>query len=157
VRRTPPSAKCQVHRVGRLDYLYDRHRFEVHHYVTMASAIVDKAEMLAPNPAAGLRSATDAGEGALREPGTRTPVLRRAAAELAAAVTATLRAVAQSPEDLRKEIERQVIELSSDKIAVDRSWHLPQGLDGVRARWSLSTRLLASREPAAAGRRHAGR
>jgi hypothetical protein len=96
----------------------------------MAEAILDDSAALAPTATVALNSAVADGRAILADPAARTPTLRAQATLLAQAITIVLRAAGPANDERRQSIERTVVELSADKIAVDRAWHLPQGLDG---------------------------
>lgn len=112
-----------------LPYLLDHDRFELRHHLAMARALGDDADACSPEAGAQLREAIAAAEELRADPDARTPQLKAAAAALAAAITAVVRAAAGADEVVRTRVERLVVAMSEDKIEVDRAWHAPQGLE----------------------------
>lgn len=114
---------------SRLDNLLDRDRFEVRHYVTMGTALADDAAACSPSTANALADAVSAAESVLHRADARMPEMKAAAANVAAVITRLVREAAGADEAVRSRIERTVVELSEDKIQLDRTWHAPQGLE----------------------------
>ncbi|MGB3072138.1 MAG: hypothetical protein WBC18_26580 [Ottowia sp.] len=112
--------------VERLPYLHQRERFELSHHLAMAH---DLHADLGANPSRQLKAAIDAGETVLKlgDPGTST--VRQATAALSAAVSAVLRDSTRLEESVRSKIEHHVLHASKKRIAFERSWYQPLGLD----------------------------
>ena len=108
---------------SRLDHLHDRDRFEVRHYLTLAASIADDAQDR------GLNDAIEAGAAIYARADARTPDLKAAAAQLAAAVRTVVRDAAGTDAQTRRRIELAVVAGSRERIQADRAWHVPQGFD----------------------------
>ena len=116
---------------SRLDFLYQRDRFELDQHLSMARALED---IDAPWPAAAaeaLEAAIQTGAAALMAPGTSAIALKAASAALAAEVRARVREAASFDAKLRAPIERAIVHASEQRIAFERAWYLPLGLDPV--------------------------
>lgn len=113
----------------RLDYLHDRNRFEVSHYVDLAQAIVDDAATAVPTHARELRDAIQAGAAVLERADARDPDLRAASAALARAVRLIVRELPTVDEDTRRRIEWRILTATKRQLIADRAWHYPQGFD----------------------------
>ena len=64
-------------------------------------------------------------------PGTSAIALKAASAALAATVRARVREAASFDAELRAPIERAIVHASEQRIAFERAWYLPLGLDPV--------------------------
>ena len=114
---------------ARLDLLYARDRFELRHHLAMArtlrrlagsSASASSAALLADAITRGEKSETQAA----------SPVeLKAAGAALAAAVRELVREAASFEAHLRRDVELAVLDATDQRIAFDRAWYLPLGLD----------------------------
>lgn len=113
----------------RLDFLYDRDRFELGHDLALASALQRMHPPCAASTALLLNAAIEAGTLAESVVGTSTVALKAASAALAAATRELIREAAAFATEVRSAIERQVIEASSERIRFERAWYLPLGFD----------------------------
>ena len=116
---------------SRLDFLYQRDRFELDQHLSMARAL---ESIDAPWPAAAaqaLEAAIQTGTAALMAAGTSAIALKAASAALAAEVRARVREAASFDAELRAPIERAIVHASEQRIAFERAWYLPLGLDPV--------------------------
>jgi hypothetical protein len=137
--------------ITRVDYLYERAVFELRQHVDMAktvrkllagSAVAGSAA--AGSAAAGSRVAGSAaadvldgplvrGENLVAATTPRIDDLRQASAALATGITAVIRELETSDKQLRSEIIRTVAVASKDRVAFERSWYAPLGIDPDRA------------------------
>ncbi|WP_137919908.1 hypothetical protein [Hydrogenophaga sp. 2FB] len=101
--------------IERLPHLHQRDRFELSHYLAMAR---DVHAALPVSSAPALAAAMDAAQQMLERAGPSTAAVRQATADLSAAVSA-----------VQREVERAVLHASEQRIAFERAWYLPLGLD----------------------------
>ena len=113
----------------RLDHLHDRARFDARHHLALAHSVADDAAACAPEGARALAQAVESATAVTGSTDARTPELRTAAADLAAALRTVVREAAEADDDLRRRIERRIVEGTRERIEADRAWHLPQGFD----------------------------
>lgn len=114
---------------SRLDFLYQRDRFELEHHLSMARTL---RSIDAPWPASAAETfdaAIRAGTVATQATDTSATALKAAGAALAAAVREGVREAASFDADVRGRIERAVLYASDRRIAFERAWYLPLGLD----------------------------
>ena len=112
--------------VERLPYLHERDRFELTHHLSMAR---DLAADLGPTAPPRLRAAIDAGAVMLERSGSGTLEVRAATAELTGAISDVLHVSNDMSEPIRDSIERHVLQASKQRIAFERAWYQPLGLD----------------------------
>lgn len=114
---------------ARFSLIHGRERFDLRHYVRMAEAF---GRAGAPAQDAAVRAlAATLGETAplLDDPDATTQAIRTAAMELAAAIAATVQAAPSFDREVRRRIERAVLEATDERIAMERAWYLPMGFD----------------------------
>ena len=112
---------------SRLEYAYDRNRFELSHYTDLAASLLDEAGTLSPAIAEALDAAIADGRQLRDLPGARAPDLQVGAQRLAAIVTALIRTAACADPALRKRVETTVLLASRSLLDAQRAWFLPQG------------------------------
>jgi hypothetical protein len=112
--------------VERLPELHRRDRFELSHHLAMAQTV---QSALGGQPAPQLQGAIDAGTTMLQLAGPPTQALRQATAKLCAAISAVVRDAAELEAAVRREVERSVLHASHERIAFERAWYQPLGLD----------------------------
>lgn len=112
--------------VERLPHLHQRDRFELSHHLSMAQAV---EAALAGFSAPALSTAIDAGHKMLALAGPSTAEVRQATVNLSAAIAAVVRESAAMDTAVRREVERAVLHASEQRIAFERAWYLPLGLD----------------------------
>ena len=112
---------------SRLEYAYDRNRFELSHYTDLAADLLADAGMLSPAIATAIGSAVEEGRRLRDLPGARAPALQAAAQRLAAIIAALIRTAASADPALRRRIEAAVLVASKSLLDAQRSWFLPQG------------------------------
>lgn len=112
---------------SRLEYAYDRNRFELSHYTDLAAELLADARILSPAIASALAPAVEEGLRLRDLPGARAPDLQAAAQRLAAIVTALIRTVADADPALRQRVEGAVLQASKSLLDAQRAWFLPQG------------------------------
>ncbi|MCL4183038.1 MAG: hypothetical protein KJ011_06280 [Burkholderiaceae bacterium] len=112
----------------RLDLLHERTAFELRQHLAMAQDVHAAIEGL--DLACGTELAA-AIERVQRAPQHASPLqtLKAATADLAGAVSSVVREAPAFDEAVRQRIERRVLRASQARIAFERSWYLPQGLD----------------------------
>lgn len=114
---------------SRLDYLHDRERFDVGHHLGIGRRILAEGAPEDDGAVACLAAALDAAVVRLDDPATTTRMLKADAAELAARIAAVVdRAPAFAP-DLRRRIELCVVDAMPERVAFERAWYVPLGLD----------------------------
>lgn len=111
----------------RLPHLHQRDRFELSHHLAMAQAVRPVLQDGAGASALGM--AVDTGRKALALPDATTAEVRQATAELGAALSAVVRESAAMTPAVQREVERTVLRVSRERIAFERAWYLPLGLD----------------------------
>lgn len=116
---------------SRLDFLYQRDRFELDHHLSMARAVEPIDAPWPASEARALAAAIQTGAAALMNPASAASALKAASAALAAAVRTRVRAAASFDTAARGSIERAVLDASEQRIAFERAWYLPLGLDPV--------------------------
>jgi hypothetical protein len=112
--------------VERLPHLHQRDRFELSHHLAMAQTV---QSALGGAAAPQLMAAIDAGRDVLALAGPATSEVRQATADLSAAISAVVRDSAAMKAPLRREVERRVLQASKERIAFERAWYQPLGLD----------------------------
>ena len=112
---------------SRLEYAYDRNRFELSHYTDLAGDLLADARTLSPAIATALDSAVEEGRRLRDLPGARAPNLQAAAQRLAAIITALIRTAAGAEPALRQRVEGAVLLASKSLLDAQRAWFLPQG------------------------------
>lgn len=112
---------------SRLEYAYDRNRFELSHYTDLAASLQADAVALSPAIVQALGPAVEEGRRLRDLPGARAPDLQAAAQRLAAIVTALVRTAAGADPDLRNRVETTVLRASKSLLNAQRAWFLPQG------------------------------
>ena len=112
--------------VERLPYLHQRDRFELSHHLAMAKAVRSALNGASAPP---LGTAIGVGQQVQELADATTAELRQAAANLAAAIAAGTRDAATFEPAVRREVERSVLRISKERIAFERAWYLPLGLD----------------------------
>jgi hypothetical protein len=124
------SAVKYLHFLGeRIDYIYDRERFELGHHVAMGAALAAHAERAAPKIAAALAADVEVGSTAYRELGANVPQMRACTAALTATLRELIMAAQHADPDVRSAIEQIVLDTSEDRILLDRAWYLPLGFE----------------------------
>ena len=112
---------------SRLEYAYDRNRFELSHYIDLGSDLLGDAATLSPAIAAALGTAAEEGKRLRELPGARAPDLQAGAQRLAAIITALIRTAAGAEPVLRQRVESAVLIASHSLLDAQRAWFLPQG------------------------------
>ena len=112
---------------SRLEYAYDRNRFELSHYTDLGGGLLADAASLSPVIAAALGAAVEAGRRQRDLAGARAPDLQASAQRLAAIITALIRTAAGTEPALRQRIETAVLLASKTLLDAQRAWFLPQG------------------------------
>ena len=117
---------------SRLEYAYDRNRFELSHYIDLGGDLLGgdqlgDAATLSPAIAAALGTAVAQGQQLRELPGARAPDLQAGAQRLAAIITALIRTAAGAEPALRQRVESAVLLASRSLLDAQRAWFLPQG------------------------------
>ncbi|VTU22580.1 hypothetical protein SRS16CHR_03079 [Variovorax sp. SRS16] len=113
----------------RLDHLHERELFELRHHMDLARQVLAVTSACAVPCSAALGTALERGEKTLAEGNAPPPTLRNATVALAAAVAQAVRAAPQMAASARQDIEARVLHASKTRIAFERAWYLPLGLD----------------------------
>ena len=112
--------------IERLPYFHQRDRFELSHHLAMAQSL---QSALGGVPAPQLRTTIEAGRELLERAGPATSEVQQATANLCAAISAVVRDSADMEAPVRREIERGILHASKERIAFERAWYQPLGLD----------------------------
>lgn len=112
---------------SRLDYYYDRIRFQLHHNVALGKELTTDAPTVSPEIADALAAAISAGNELLDEPGAKAPELEAATERLAGLISALVRASATTDSATRDRIERSILLAAKPTLDAQRAWFLPQG------------------------------
>ena len=113
--------------LSRLDYAYDRNRFEMCHYLNLATTLHEDAKLLSPAIAAALEVSVDDAKRLRDLPGARVPDLQAGSQKLAAILTALIRTAACAETVLRQRVECTMLQASEALLDAQRAWFLPQG------------------------------
>lgn len=123
----------------RLDYLYERHYYELRHQLHLADGLLLACEAHALPAAELLRAERDACRAELRSAATPddmpipapvpVAVLSQWAHRLDEAASGLVQAANSLPPALRDSIEHCVLDLSTERIHFDRVWYAPLGFD----------------------------
>ncbi|MBT0783023.1 hypothetical protein [Paracoccus sp. pheM1] len=116
---------------SRLDHLHARERFQLADARTLA-VLVREAAPDAPDTAA-LASAIAAAGDLLADHRAATADLREATARAHHAVSGIVQAAPGLPAEVSRRIALAVIDGTADRIAMERAWYLPMGLDPAPA------------------------
>ena len=112
----------------RLDLLYDRERFELRHHLDMTDRLLESLDDKVAS-STSLAPLSAAGHATWERVGANVPEMRAATAELAAAIAALVRALADDTSPARAAVERIILEATAERIMFERSWYLPLGFD----------------------------
>lgn len=112
--------------VERLPDIHRRDRFELLHHLAMAQNV---QSALGATPAPLLRTAVNAGHEVLGLVDPATCEVRQATANLCAAISAVVLDSANMEAPVRREVERSVLRATKERIAFERAWYQPLGLD----------------------------
>lgn len=113
----------------RLDFLHDRDRFELDHHLAMARALDELGAPGSDHTMVLLKSALEDGANTQALPAASSPELKSAAAALAAAIRELIRESAGFDAQIRRRVERCVLDATDARITFDRAWYLPLGFD----------------------------
>ena len=113
---------------SRLDYIYDRERLELSHHLRLADAMMVQA-LTFPLTSEYLSRSIDAGRAVLERLGENIPSMRAQTARLASSIRLCIQEVAGAPPAVRQVVERIVLDLSEERIQLDRSWYFPLGFE----------------------------
>ncbi len=112
----------------RLDLIYDRERFELSHHLRMAEALMSRSSSF-PRSAEHVSESIDAARAVLQRLGENELAMRAQTARLVASIRLCIQEVAEAPSESRGALERIVLEVSEDRIQLDRSWYCPLGFE----------------------------
>jgi hypothetical protein len=113
--------------VDRLDFAYERNRFELAHYLEVATALQGDARRLSQAIGQLLVQATEEARELCNLPGAPAPALRAAAMRLAAILTALVRTAESADPETRQRVESTILDAAGALLAAQRAWFLPQG------------------------------
>lgn len=114
---------------NRLEYLHDRERFDVAHHLAIGRQILSAGAPADHPDVAALRDAVDAARQRLGDPATSTRVLKAHAANLAARIARVVDDAPAFDPAVRRRIELCVVDAMQERVAFERAWYLPLGLD----------------------------
>ena len=129
---------------SRLDHLHARERFQLADARALAARVRDAAAGALPGDA--LNGAITAADALLADPKATTHDLREATARANHAVSEMVQAAPALPPEVSRRIALAVIDGTGDRIAMERAWYLPLGLDPAPAEVPPLADLL-SRQP----------
>jgi hypothetical protein len=113
----------------RLGYHYARSLFELRHHLELAQTLSGHATACPPEISEALSAAVGQASPLVAEPCARTEDLQRVTADLAAAISALVRAAGAAGGTTSREVNRAVLAASRDVIDAQRAWFLPQGFE----------------------------
>lgn len=128
---------------NRLDFLYERDRFELRHHLAMARSLMDLGPTCSAAAAAAMQAAVGAGVGTYALSGASMPDLKAASAVLAAAIRVLVREAPAFDEAMRCKVERCVLDMSDHRLTFDRSWYMPLGFDPAPGEVPMLSVILA--------------
>jgi hypothetical protein len=112
---------------ARLDYAYDRNRFELAHYLGVAEALRADAEAISPAIAVELHAGVAEGRQLFELAGASLNEIRETTQRLGGVLTALVRTSAEADPKRRERIELTILTASKDLLDAQRAWFLPQG------------------------------
>jgi hypothetical protein len=115
--------------VQRLDHLHARNRWELRHHLRMATALQPIVHPRGAKETAELTASAAHADHLLSAGSASTEALRAATARLAAAVSDLVGESADFDAATRSQVEQRVLRASQERIAFERAWYLPLGLD----------------------------
>lgn len=115
----------------RLDLLHARAGFELRHHLRLAVAVREALGEEAQYPPA-LDDAVEAGAAVLAAPTSSADALRTASADVAAAISMIVRSPSGLPADTCHAVVGAVVAGSAERVAFERSWYAPLGIDPDR-------------------------
>jgi hypothetical protein len=113
----------------RLGYHYAHSLFELRHNLELAQTLSGHATACPPEVSTALTIAVREASPLVTERCARTEDLQRVTAELAAAISALVRAAGAADAATAREVNRAVLAASRDLIDAQRAWFLPQGFE----------------------------
>lgn len=113
----------------RIDLMHDRARFELGHAIDMASAVSRHRSALPDGLVEQLTRRADEGVALLARADAATTELVASRAELDAHLRDAVRVAGAADDPAAREVERAVLDLSGERIGMERAWYLPLGLD----------------------------
>jgi hypothetical protein len=113
---------------SRLDFIYDRERFELSHHLKMADSMMARAEYF-PVTSECLAQSVDEARISLGRLGEDVPSMRDQTAILVSAIRLVIEEVADAPSHVRDVVERIILDVSEERIQLDRSWYFPLGFE----------------------------
>jgi hypothetical protein len=137
----------------RIDFVYDRERFELGHHVAMGEALAQGARKAAPRIAAALAADVEAGAQTYRQLGAGIPQMRDRTAALTATIRDLVIAAQDADPEVRRAIERIIIDDSGSRILLDRAWYCPLGFEHSPGDVPALATALASQQDVLACRR----
>jgi hypothetical protein len=115
--------------VSRIDFLYARAEFEARHHLRLATAVCSAVEDQPARTAELARRASQAGQALSAADTMPIAELRQLSAELSEATASLVRGLDTASDALRRSVIRVVANASSERVAFERSWYAPLGLD----------------------------
>jgi hypothetical protein len=112
---------------GRLDFMYDRNRFELREYVSLARELRAGPLPRSPSILEALDDAIARGMELVERPGARASDLQAAAQRTAGVISALLRTALDIADPCLPRIEAAVLTRAKRLLDAQRAWFLPQG------------------------------
>ncbi|MTE01210.1 hypothetical protein GIY56_13025 [Paracoccus sp. YIM 132242] len=112
---------------SRLDHLHARERFQLADARALAARVRNAVQ--GASGTATLESTIAAADDLLADPWAATGDLREATARANHAVSEIVQAAPGLPAEVSRRLSLAVIDGSGDRIAMERAWYLPMGLD----------------------------
>jgi hypothetical protein len=112
----------------RLDFVYDRERFELGHHLRMATAMLTEGGAF-PNAEVVVRRCVDEGNAVYQLLGANVPTMRAQTTKLAAAIRMAIQEAFNAATAQREAIDRIVLDVTEERIELERSWYLPLGFE----------------------------
>lgn len=128
----------------RLGPWYARRAFELDHYLALARGAGAEAHLFSDEVAARLRVAIERGTQLQGQHLPEVAEMEAATAELAACVSALVRAAAHADDAARVRLQRTVLQGSRRWVEMQRAWFAPQGFEMRSAELPPLEQILSS-------------
>ena len=113
---------------ARLDFIYDRERFELGHHLRMATALLGERQAF-PTCEDVVRRCVEDGTDVFGRLGANVVLMRAQTTKLAAAIRMAIQEANEAPPAQCQAVERIVLDVTEERIELERSWYLPLGFE----------------------------
>jgi hypothetical protein len=113
----------------RLHHMHARQRFELHHNLALAQRIAADARLVSKEVSQRLDTAIEQADAVDRQRDAALVNIQAATSALCASISGIVRTVAQADPEIRRRVERQVLQGSKQWVDMQRAWFAPQGFE----------------------------